>query len=413
MFGLEAALAVVFSSIQLSGFLSYGPESEPIPLKDVNLLLGPNGAGKSNLVEALEVLRAAPGDLPAPIRQGGGVHEWVWKGEMPGSNNKCRLEVIAAPGMVSKSTHRVTGQSPAVRYTLVFGPEGDHFSVIDERLENEAPIEANQQPYFYFGYENGIPYLNQREGGNRRQLRREDIDRSQSILSQRRDPDAYPELARLSAILSTIRIYRNWAFGPTAPIRRACAADARTDRLEEAMDNLPARIGALRRNPANKRRLQQLVTQIADGYEDIDLVPEGGQLVLYLTEGAQSFPARRLSDGTLRMLALGAILIDPVPDSIIVIEEPELGLHPDLMPTVRGLVQSAAETAQIILTSHSTVLADAFTAYPESVVMIEKTDGNSTFRRLSTDDVDDLDDDGKGRGIGSLWMAGRLGGTRW
>jgi predicted ATPase len=113
------------------------------------------------------------------------------------------------------------------------------------------------------------------------------------------------------------------------------------------------------------------------------------------------------------MLALGAILIDPVPDSIIVIEEPELGLHPDLMPTVRGLVQSAAETAQIILTSHSTVLADAFTAYPESVVMIEKTDGNSTFRRLSTDDVDDLDDDGKGRGIGSLWMAGRLGGTRW
>jgi predicted ATPase len=401
-------VAVVFSSISLQGFLSFGPEASPIELRDVNVLLGPNGSGKSNLVEALDVLRAAPGDLPVPIRQGGGVREWLWKGANREVAQKCILEAIAAPGVVGRAVGRTQRPDPAVRYTLQFGAEGDRFTVINERIE-DAQATQGAKPYFYFGYEPAGPMLNQAGKNKPRHLKRDFIDSTQSILSQRRDPDEYPELARLADTLSAIRIYRNWTFGPSAPIRGACTADARTDRLTEAMDNLPARIGGLNRDPDTRRRLLLLVGAIADGYKDINLVPEGGMLSLYLTEGDRSFPARRLSDGTLRMLALGAILLAPAPNSILVIEEPELGLHPDLMPTLRDLLLSAAKEAQVIVTTHSTVLADAFTRHPESVLMVEKHQGDTEIRRLCADDLADA----SGAGIGALWMAGRLGGTRW
>ena len=67
-------------SIQLKKILSYGPESESIELEPLNVLIGPNGSGKSNLIEAISILKAAPGDLSVPIREGGGIAEWLWKG---------------------------------------------------------------------------------------------------------------------------------------------------------------------------------------------------------------------------------------------------------------------------------------------------------------------------------------------
>jgi predicted ATPase len=60
--------------------LSYGPETAPLSLGPLNVFIGPNGSGKSNLIEALALLRATPGDVRAVIRLGGGVREWLWKG---------------------------------------------------------------------------------------------------------------------------------------------------------------------------------------------------------------------------------------------------------------------------------------------------------------------------------------------
>lgn len=70
----------MLKSIVLNDFLSYGPGRQTVDLTPLNVLIGPNGSGKSNLVEALAVLRAVPRDLPLPIRQGGGVEEWIWRG---------------------------------------------------------------------------------------------------------------------------------------------------------------------------------------------------------------------------------------------------------------------------------------------------------------------------------------------
>jgi len=388
--------------ISLEGFLSFGAEAATVELRPLNVLIGPNGAGKSNFVEAFAVLRAAPRDLPLPIRQGGGVRDWLWKGETPTAS--AQLEIERAPGLVEQPGHR----TPALRYRLRFGAQGDSFVVLDERLENAGPDQGRVKPYFYFGYEQGHATLNVKDV--RRQLRREEIDPTQSILSQRRDPDTYPELSALADELGKLRIYRNWSFGPDAPIRASCRADVRTDALSETFDNLPARLAVLRRDFGVKRRLRELLADLAPGFDDIDIVPEGGQLQLYLSDGPRSTPARRLSDGTLRFLALLAILLDPAPPPLVVIEEPELGLHPDTLPIIRDLLLEASTRMQLVVTTHSTTLVDGFTDHPEAIVVCDRIDGVTQMRRLDAAKMAMWREHGS---LAQLWVDGLIGGKRW
>ena len=401
----------LLKSIGLRGFLSFGPSAKDSPLRALNVLIGPNGSGKSNLVEALSVLRAVPRDLPAPIREGGRVRDWLWhpdpSGDGVGSGTgdpRARIELVFAEGQIVPSHGR-----PAVRYRLVFGAQGESFAVLDERLENERTPPRQSKPYFYFGYENGRPMLNVRDGASR-ELRRETLDMSQSILSQRKDPDQYPELDRLTERLARIRIYRRWQFGPDAAVREACHPGVRADHLSEKLDNLPARLAVLKRSPPVKRRLVQQLRELASGFDDVEVVPEGGALALYLTEGNLSFPARRLSDGTLRYLCLLAILVDPDPPPLIAIEEPELGLHPDILPQLASLLVDASSRTQLVVTTHSDTLVDALTDTPEAIVVCEKVGGSTELTRLDAETLKPWLDKYR---LGELWVRGEIGGNRW
>lgn len=71
---------MLIHSIQLQNFLSFGASTEAVPLGRLNVVIGPNGSGKSNLLEAFDLLRNAPEQLLKPIREGGGVQDWLWKG---------------------------------------------------------------------------------------------------------------------------------------------------------------------------------------------------------------------------------------------------------------------------------------------------------------------------------------------
>jgi predicted ATPase len=383
--------------IKLTDFLSFGPGAHTLELRPLNVLIGPNGSGKSNLVEAFSLLRAVPSDLPLPIRQGGGVDEWIWRGKPGSGAQKAEIETVFHAGEIAGS---------AVRYRVSFGSEAGRFVVLDERIENEA---GTPKPYFYFGYENGRPMLNNASGA-RRALERADIDPAQSILAQRRDPESYPEVAATGDRFKEILIYREWSFGPRSPIRAACGADVQTDRLLEDFSNLPARLAVLKRTPATKKRLLDLLSEVAPGFTDVEVIPEGGQLRLYLTEGDRNVPAHRLSDGTLRYLSLLAILLDPGPAKLVLIEEPELGLHPDVLPALRDLLIEASSRFQLIVTTHSTQLVDAMTEHADCVVVCEKGENTSELSRLDADQIAKWKEFGS---LGSLWLSGRIGGTRW
>ena len=121
-------------------------------------------------------------------------------------------------------------------------------------------------------------------------------------------------------------------------------------------------------------------------------------------------PATRLSDGTLRYLSLLLILCHPSPPPLVCIEEPELGLHPDVLPVLAELFIEAATRAQFIVTTHSDSLISALSDVPEAVIVCERGDDGTTLRASRTPKLAEWLNRYK---LGELWRMGEIGGTRW
>lgn len=389
------ASRVLLRAITPRNILSFGPTTAPIRLDGLNVLIGPNGSGKSNLIDAVRVLRAAPDDLRAVFRRGGGVGDWIWQGAPAGPT-----------GIDAEIANH--GEAPPLRHLLAFRPVQHALVIDDERIEYAVPDAGHANPYFFYQYQHGRPVMNVRNEWW--QLMRETVEDDQSILSQRRDPETYPEVTYLANVYDKIRVYQDWSFGRNTVLRVPQIADARNDRLEEDFSNLGLFLNRLRRNPGTKRAILNAMKDLYHGIDDLDISIEGGTVQVYFTEGDFTIPATRLSDGTLRYLCLLAILCDPEPPPLICLEEPELGLHPDIIPKVADLLLEASERTQLIVTTHSDILIDALTEYPETVLVCEKRNGQTEIRHL---DADHLAVWLRQYRLGELWTRGELGGTRW
>jgi predicted ATPase len=335
-------------------------------------------------------------DLLTPIRDGGGVRDWLWKGATKTPVAKIDAVVDYPKGPI------------LLRYVLSFTEVGQRFEIADERVENELPQPNNPQPYFYYRFQNGSPVLNVRDV--KRHLQREDVDIAQSILSQRKDPDQYPELTYLSNNFARIRLYREWSFGRYTTPRLPQKADLPNEHLEPDASNLGLVLNRLRREPLVKKRLLEALRALYDGIDDFDVQIEGGTVQVFFHEGRYTVPATRLSDGTLRYLCLLAILCHPQPGPLVCIEEPELGLHPDVLPTLAEILKEASERTQLIVTTHSDVLVDALTDMPESVLVAERIEQGTTLERLNAAKLRPWLDKYR---LGQLWTRGEIGGTRW
>jgi predicted ATPase len=104
------------------------------------------------------------------------------------------------------------------------------------------------------------------------------------------------------------------------------------------------------------------------------------------------------------------ILLNPTPAPVTCIEEPELGLHPDAIRTLADLLVDASTRTQLIVTTHSTALVDAFSGDPEAVCVCEKVDGATEIKRLEKERMKVWLDD---YSLGHLWASGEIGGNRW
>lgn len=390
---------MLLHSIQLQNFLSYGAESQPIELRDLNVIIGANGSGKSNLIDALELLRAAPANLRTPISKGGGVRHWLWKGvEYP--------PVATIHVVFGKSMQQIVD----VRYALGFTEANDHFLIDNESIDTKNPFDEHGEPYIYYQFQSGQAVLNARE--KKRNLRHEDIDTSQSILSQRKDPEQYPELTHVGNTLSKIRIYREWNVRRhfSSPLRQPQETDLPNDFLEEDGRNLGLVLNHIDRDPRARKKFLGALQDLYEGVDDYYLHVQGGTLQIFLREGGRLIPASRLSDGTLRYLCLLAILCHPEPPPLICIEEPELGLHPDILPKLTELLKDASQRCQLIVTTHSDILVDALSDQPESVLVAERAEQGTSLTRLEEAKLRHWLKD---YGLGQLWTRGRIGGTRW
>lgn len=403
---MPVAAEAILTSVRADGLLSFGPASLSFDLHPLNILIGPNASGKSNLIEIIGLLQAAPIDLQEGIRAGGGVLDWLWRGS-PSSMATVEAVLQYADGMMP------------LRYTLAFTANPSHLDIVEERLENSAPYAGYTAAFRFFDVQNGHGAVSPRMRGakpgqdraTRRRLQPDQLEPSQSVLSQRKDPDMYPEITYVGNVLRAFRLYREWSFGRNTAPRVPQPTDLPSTFLLSDASNL-----ALVLNTFKRRGLMDLIEenlrQLYDWFRSIDTIVDGGRVQTYVFEkGLNSpIPATRMSDGTIRLLCLLAILCHPEPPRLICIEEPEVGLHPDVLPLLGRLLQEAAQRTQLVVTTHSERLVDCFTDTPDAVVVCEHSDHGTTFQRLKQTELKTWLDEYR---LGHLWRKGVFGGNRW
>ena len=399
-----------FHEITLRNFLSFGPQPTAVQCNALNVFIGPNASGKSNFLEAIGLLASCPHNLQDAIRHGGGIQEWLWKGE----------EVTPVASIEALVDSRRTG-SP-LRYQLQFTEVRQRMEIIRELLENARTSSGRAKTSTFYLYEKGRGVLSTRVARNaktfqsaatRRPVAVGDLEPHQSILAQRRDPAAYPELTFLADAFGQIRLYREWNVGRSSALRAPQKTDLPEDFLLEDAANLALVLNELHHHPQAGKLITAYLRKFYETAESYAVRVVGGTVQVVLHEkgpGSPVIPATRLSDGTLRYLCLLAVLCHPTPPPVVCIEEPEIGLHPDMIATVAELLRGASKRTQLFVTTHSDGLVDALTDQPDTVVVCEKRDNGTQLKRL---DPEKLKDWLKRYSLGELWMKGEIGGQRW
>lgn len=394
--------------LKVAKFLSFGPDGVDVPMESLNVLIGPNGSGKSNFLEAIARLKDAQRVISDGIAREGGVRAWLWQGPQTPESFTIEAEVSCGPGVI--------------RHAMTLCDRNGRPEVTDEQIEScgacaetgtvrayyrpprTKEIESHLLEHSPNPHARGSVVAHVRDDAVHY---RGDYLPNESLVS-RATPDD-PALWYLNQAYPEIRLYRDWSFGPSAASRIAETAHQRSDFLNRDGSNLALVLSNFA--GATKRYLVSALRQLYDGIVDISCPVTRGTVALFLEEaGGREIAATRLSDDTLRYLALLAILLHPNPPRLVAIEEAEMGLHPDLLPTVSDLLRAASKRTQLVVTTHSDVLVDSLTDMPESVVICEKHNGQTEMRRLNRNELAVWLEKYR---LGELWTSGELGGNRW
>ena len=397
---------MLIKSLHLKNILSF--KEAKLDLQPLNVLIGANGSGKSNLIDVIGLLKAVPSDIAGFLRSNGPTGDWIWKG----------AGWEETPFQIAEVAVRLDSPGRQFGYELKIIVQNDRVHSIDERLD----LMAGEREYSYanpfFRSDNAQAQLwPTRSDGTLAKFCDEpvkmDIPRGQSVLSEIRNPAEYPALAETSRMLSAMKVYRGWHVGRDSPVRRPQRTDGDPNFLEEDFSNL-----ALVVNDLLSRRLEpsldSYLQRFYESYESLHPRIFGNTIELIVNETGMSsaLPASRLSDGTIRFIALLAILCHPNPPPLICIEEPEIAMHPDSQDLVVQLLKRASERTQLIVTTHSPWLIDRFSDDLDCVVVCERdrhrADGTQ-FNRLS---LEKLDDCLENMTLGDAWMSGAVRGVR-
>ena len=384
-------MSVFIKSLHLENILSF--RDTKLDLQPLNVLIGPNGSGKSNLIDVIGLLQAVPNDIAEFLRRNGPTRDWKWHGADDERTNICDTKIAGA--VCNPVQPHLT-----LRYELQFDVSSERIRIVGEKLEDIETTAARERPHSYF----------RRPGTDNTILGPDVIGDATTWLHAIRDPINFPELTRTADNLSRIKVYRSWHVGRDSPVRNLQRTDGDPSFLAEDFSNL-----ALVVNDLLSRRLEpslnDYLKRFYESYESLHPRIFGNTIELIVNEAGlgSSLPASRLSDGTIRFIALLAILCHPEPPPLICIEEPEIAMHPDSQDLVVELLKKASERTQLIVTTHSPWLIDRLSAKPEQVLVCDRRPGEGTqFKRFTRAELEDWLED---QPLGEVWMAGALGGV--
>jgi predicted ATPase len=221
----------------------------------------------------------------------------------------------------------------------------------------------------------------------------------------------YPNTKAKQWVVETIRDWRVYHFhdtSPAAPVMGLCNTVDNV-MLHSNAANLSAVLMRMESaNPSNFAQITETVRQVAPFFGEFvlrEVAPGQTQLLWKDRHSDLVYYPNQLSDGTLRYICLATLLLQPSPPYTVIIDEPELGLHPYAIKLLASLLHEAAERCQVIVSTQASLLLDELT--PEQVIVVNQHDGESTLERL---DPEKLADWLQEYTLGQLWEKNELGG---
>lgn len=354
------------SKLTVRGYKSI-KELENFELRNLNVLIGANGAGKTNLISLFRMLAAiADRDLQFYVQKQGGPDTLLFGGRK-------RTPQMEAEFYFGQNIYRVALE-PTADNRFIFREERMAF----QRAEREMPIWA-------------------------------------TTLGGAHDETKLTSEGRLTGhVLEAIRDWRIYHFQDTSETAAVKQVHPSNDnlRLKPNAANLAAYLASLKHEePSAYQRIVDTIRLAAPFFDNFvirDPLPKDVELE-WTERGDPDTPYRAhvLSDGTLRFICLTTLLLQPseMLPSTVIIDEPELGLHPYAINLLSEMLKEAAQTRQVIVSTQSVELLNNFA--PEDVVVVNREDGASVFNRL---DRDELADWLKDYGLGELWKMNIVGG---
>ncbi len=376
-----------------------------LELSSLNVVIGPNGSGKTNLLDVfLLAAEAAYGRLSEAFAKRGGIDEVVYRGNPGDIFFEFRFGAQQA----------FLEERLPVTYKLMVKSVSANPRVWYEQL-SKGPDPLHAKPLFLMHRDKDGCMFRSIETGLREKIGTEEgkalESESELAIYQVKDQDKYPTPYKLLRQMQEWVLYRDIDVGDDAPIRQPSLIRS-TFRLAADGSNLVSVLFSIQQqHPATWKEIEELLETVYPEFHSITFTPGGGDGKLLLRwwerpyEKEGGFSANLLSDGTLKLLCLLAILKSPDPPPLICIDEPELGLHPDWVKLVAELLQSAASRTQLLVATHSPQLVSKLT--PEQVLVAEKQDGASTFKPLSKENLSAWLSEFS---LADLWLTGHFGG---
>lgn len=321
-----------------------------VPLDRLNVVTGANGTGKSSLYRALRLLAdSARGGAVSALAREGGLPSALWAGPAKAEPTSLRLGFAGDDFGYAVDFGHPTPTSGA-------GAEPSLFN-LDPEIKRECTWAGPVLRPAALLCDRAGPAVRTRtaDGGWHRT---QGIRPYDSMLSELADPQLAPDLLRLRELIRSWRFYDHVRTDAGAPAR-AARIGTRTPVLGHDGADLAAALQTIREigDPA---ALDAAVDDAFPGSR-VEIVEHGGRFELQLRQRGLTRPlgAAELSDGTLRYLLWAAALLTPRPPSLLVLNEPETSLHPDLLRPLADLILTATKDTQVVLVTHAQPLADA------------------------------------------------------
>ena len=376
---------IKLKSLKLSGFKSFASVKNPkeIIFGDVNVIIGANGSGKSNLISFFKMLNMmVNGQLQLYVGSHGYAHSLLHYG--PKITKEIESKLLFSDGVIKDIYQFRLGNA-----------FGDNLVFADEIATHKIPDNIDDS-YSYSG-----------NTGNKESRIYNDVKNNDGTLGE-----------TFYKLMDSCKVFQFHDTSSESPMRRQVYIENEKNLYGDG-SNLASYLYALKNNPHYRKyydriikRIQMIMPQFLDFSLEPTSIGNDPHISLNWKEKKHQeylFTPHQISDGSLRFIALTTLLLQP-PEKlpkILIIDEPELGLHPQALGILSGMIKTASQHCQVIMATQSSRLVDEFS--PKDIIVAEwdKKENCSRFNRL---DKDKLSEWLGNYSLSELWEKNVLGG---